>query len=121
MVKWSLEGHNEDDLGEFCEAIEITPRSFKVWMKNNKNMYLEYEESLSSDDSGRFVFSFVGFLGISVKGLVAIEIWFEPAEKLLRDGLIDCLAIEIWFKAAEKLQRYGLIDCLGALVACFSG
>ncbi|KAL7205805.1 hypothetical protein ACSBR2_018676 [Camellia fascicularis] len=49
---WSLEGHNEDDLGEFCEAIEITPRSFKVWMKNNKNKYLESEESSSSDDSG---------------------------------------------------------------------
>ncbi|XP_028075711.1 zinc-finger homeodomain protein 3-like [Camellia sinensis] len=52
---WSLEGHNEDDLGEFCEAIEVTRRSFKVWMKNNKNKYLESEESSSSDDSGRSV------------------------------------------------------------------
>ncbi|KAL7235782.1 hypothetical protein ACSBR1_019132 [Camellia fascicularis] len=49
---WSLEGYDKDDLGEFCEAIEITPRSFKVWMKNNKSKYLEYEESSSSDENG---------------------------------------------------------------------
>ncbi|KAL7205807.1 hypothetical protein ACSBR2_018678 [Camellia fascicularis] len=51
-LEWSLEGHGKDYLGEFCEVIEITPRSFKVWMKNNKNKYLESKESSSNDDNG---------------------------------------------------------------------
>ncbi|CAL5377892.1 unnamed protein product [Camellia sinensis] len=54
-LECSLGGHNEDYLGEFCEVIKITPWSFKVWMKNNKNKYLESEESSTNDHNGRSV------------------------------------------------------------------
>ncbi|GMQ01916.1 hypothetical protein CsSME_00048371 [Camellia sinensis var. sinensis] len=49
-LEWSLQGHNEEELIQFCSDIRIVPQVFKVWMRNNRDKYMDADEASSVDE-----------------------------------------------------------------------
>ncbi|KAF5936539.1 hypothetical protein HYC85_024045 [Camellia sinensis] len=50
ILEWSLQGHNEEKLIQFCSDISIIPQVFKVWMRNNRDRYIDADEASSVDE-----------------------------------------------------------------------
>ncbi|XP_028065931.1 zinc-finger homeodomain protein 9-like [Camellia sinensis] len=49
-LEWSLWGHNEEELIQFCSDIGIVPQVFKVWMRNNRSRYMDAGEASFVDE-----------------------------------------------------------------------
>ncbi|KAL7227912.1 hypothetical protein ACSBR1_022734 [Camellia fascicularis] len=49
-LEWSLQGYNEEELIQFCSDIGIVPQVFKVWMRNNRDRYMDAGEASSVNE-----------------------------------------------------------------------